>query len=80
MVKQYRFRLRDADAHPDVWLYSGNLFDWLGVDAISRVVCVETREIVSHTEGRPRFEAYLDGALIGEIRDDANGRTYYALA
>jgi hypothetical protein len=82
MVKQYRFRLRDVDAVPDVWLDSGNLADWLG-DAISRVECVAAHELVSAVppnDGETQFEAYLDGELIGEIRDHANGRTYYALA
>ena len=82
MVKQYRFRLRDVDADTDVWLDSGNLADWLG-DAISRVECVAAHELVSgvsHIDVETLFEAYLDGELIGEIRDHANGRTYYALA
>ena len=85
MVKQFRFRPRsrqETDTAPDVWLDSGNLFDWLG-DAISRVECVATDEPGSaepYANGETRFEAYLDGELIGEIRDDANGRTYYALA
>jgi hypothetical protein len=85
MVKQFRFRprsLREADAVPEVWLDSGNLDDWLG-DAVSRVECVATHEpgsVEQHFNGEARFEAYLDGELIGEIRDDTNGRTYYALA
>ena len=78
MIRQYRFRLRDVDAVPDVWLDSGNLADWLGV-AISRVECVEAREDVPLC-GETRFEAYLDGELIGVIHGDANGSTYYALA
>jgi hypothetical protein len=81
-VKQYRFRLRDVNAVPDVWLDSGNLADWLG-DAISRVECVAAHELVSAVppiDGETLFEAYLDGELVGEIRDDASGRTYYALA
>ena len=77
MVKKYRFRLRDVDTS-DVWLYSGNLAEWLG-DAFSRVECVEARE-VPNINGEARFEAYLDGELIGEIHGDANGGTYYALA
>jgi len=83
MVKQYRFRLRDPDAVPDVWLDSGNLADWLGDAIISRVECVAAHELVSgvtHVDGETLFEAYLDGELIGEIRDHANGLTYYALA
>jgi hypothetical protein len=82
-VKQYRFRLRDVNAVPDVWLDSGNLADWLGDAIISRVECVAARELVSdvsHIDGETLFEVYLDGELIGEIRDHANGRTYYALA
>jgi len=79
MIKQYRFRLREADAVPDVWLDSGNLAEWLG-DAISRVECVEAREDLPYINGGTRFEAYLDGELIGEIHGDSNGSTYYALA
>jgi hypothetical protein len=79
MIREYRFRLRDADRVPDVWLDSGNLADWLGV-AISRVECVEVREAVPHINGETRFQAYLDGELIGEIYGDANGSIYYALA
>ena len=85
MVKQYRFRSRShpaADAAADVWLDSGNLADWLG-DAISRVEWVAAHDPGSreaHSNGEIRFEAYLDGELIGEIRDDARGRTYYAFA
>jgi hypothetical protein len=82
-VKQYRFhsRSRQVDAAADVWLDSGNLADWLG-DALARVEWVAAREAdatVSRDHGEIRFEAYLDGELIGEIRDDAGGRTYYAL-
>jgi hypothetical protein len=84
MIKQFRFRSRSpqlADSTPDVWLDSGNLADWLG-DAISR-----GEWVAPHDQGSTEppdnagtlFEAYLDGELIGEIRDDANGRTYYAL-
>jgi hypothetical protein len=84
MIKQFRFHPRSprlVDAAPDVWLDSGNLADWLG-DAISRVEWV-----AAHDPGSPEprdnvgtlFEAYLDGELIGEIRDDASGRSYYAL-
>jgi hypothetical protein len=82
MIRQYRFRLRDADAVSDVWLDSGNLAEWLG-DAISRVECVAAHELVSAVppiDGEPLFEAYLDGELIGEIHGDSNGSTYYALA
>ena len=84
MVKQYRFRPRSSrvDAAADVWLESGNLADWLG-DALSRVEWVTARApdpTASHDHGKVRFKAYLDGELIGEIRDDAGGRTYYALA
>jgi hypothetical protein len=84
MVKQYRFRPRASrvDAAADVWLDSGNLADWLG-DAISRVEWVAARapdSTAPHDHGKVRFKAYLDGELIGEIRDDAGGRTYYALA
>jgi hypothetical protein len=82
MIKQYRFRLREADGVPDVWLDSGNLAEWLG-DAISRVECVAAHELVSAVppnDGETLFEAYLDGELIGEIRDHASGRAYYALA
>jgi hypothetical protein len=79
MIKQYRFRLRDVDAVPDVWLDSGNLAEWLG-DAISRVECVEAREDVPHINSETRFEAYLDGELIGEIHGDADRSTYYAFA
>jgi hypothetical protein len=84
MVKQFRSRplsLRKMDAVPEVWLDGGNLVDWLG-DAISRVECMATREpgsVKSHTNGKTRFKAYLDGELIGEIRDDAKGRTYTPL-
>jgi hypothetical protein len=78
MIREYRFRLREPDGVPDVWLDSGNLADWLG-DAISRVECVEAREAVPHN-GETRFQAYLDGELIGEIHGDANGSIYYALA
>ena len=83
-VKQYRFRPRSSrvDAAADVWLDSGNLADWLG-DAISRVEWVAARgpdSTAPHDHGKVRFKAYLDGELIGEIRDDAGGRTYYALA
>lgn len=77
MVKQFRFiplGMRRSDAGPDVWLESGNLIDWLGDDAVLRAECVEL-----HGNGNILFEAYLDGELIGEIRDDTNGRTYYAL-
>ena len=82
MVKQYRFRLRDVDAVPDVWLDSGNLADWLG-DAISGVECVAAHELVSAVppiDGETLFEAYLDGELIGEIHGDADRSTYYAFA
>ena len=85
MVKQYRFHpssSREVDPAADVWLDSGNLADWLG-DAIARVEWVPASEpdaTVSRDHGEIRFEAYLDGELIGEIRDDAGGRTYYALA
>ena len=79
MIKQYRFRLREVNAVPDVWLDSGNLAEWLG-DAISRVECVEAREDVPFINGETRYEAYLDGELIGEIHGDADGSTYYALA
>ena len=84
MVKQYRFHPRSlpVDAAADVWLDSGNLADWLG-EAISRVEWVAARDpdpTAPHDHGETRFEAYLDGELIGEIRDDAGGRTYYALA
>jgi hypothetical protein len=84
MVKQYRFHPRSLRVDPaaDVWLDSGNLADWLG-EAISRVEWVAARDPDSkarHAHGEIRFEAYLDGELIGEIRDDAGGRTYYALA
>ena len=77
MVKQFRFiplGMRRSDVGPDVWLESGNLIDWLGDDAVLRAECVEL-----HGNGNTLFEAYLDGELIGEIRDDTNGRTYYAL-
>ena len=83
MVKQYRFHprsQREVDAAADVWLDSGNLADWLG-DAIARVEWVAARApgaTVSREHGEIRFEAYLDGELIGEIRDDDGGRTYYA--
>ena len=79
MIREYRFRLREADAAPDVWLDSGNLADWLG-DAIARVEWVEAREAVPYINGETRFEAYLDVELIGEIHGDANGSIYYALA
>jgi hypothetical protein len=85
MIKQFRFQPRSPrlmDATPDVWLDSGNLADWLG-DAISRVEWVATDDRGStapHDNAGTLFEAYLDGELIGEIRDDASGRTYYALA
>ena len=84
MVKQYRFHPRTIRVEPaaDVWLDSGNLADWLG-DAIYRVEWVAARNpgpTAPHGHGQIRFEAYLDGDLIGEIRDDAGGRTYYALA
>jgi len=84
MVKQYRFHPRSlpVDAAADVWLDSGNLADWLG-EAISRVEWVAARDpdpTARHDHGEIRFEAYLDGELIGEIRDDAGGRAYYALA
>jgi hypothetical protein len=84
VVKQYRFRPRSSrvDAAADVWLESGNLADWLG-EAIARVEWVAARatdSTVPHEHGKVRFKAYLDGELIGEIRDDAGGRTYYALA
>jgi hypothetical protein len=39
--------------------------------------CVATHELVPaepHANGDILFEAYLDGELIGEIRDDTNGR------
>jgi hypothetical protein len=84
MVKQYRFHPRAnpiADPASDVWLDSGNLDDWLG-EALARVEWIAAADPGS-TEphsGEIRFEAYLDGELIGEIRDDAGGRTYYALA
>jgi hypothetical protein len=82
MVKQYRFHpLREVDVADDVWLDSGNLADWLG-DALARVEWVTARDPGStapHDHGEIYFEAYLDGELIGEIRDDADGRTYYAL-
>jgi hypothetical protein len=84
MVKQYRFHprsRREVDAAADVWLDSGNLADWLG-DAIARVEWVAARAAdatVSRDHGEIRFEAYLDGELIGQIRDAAGGRTYYAL-
>jgi hypothetical protein len=86
MVKQFRFRplgIKKRDAAPDVWLDSGNLVDWLGDEAVLRVECVATHELgpaEPHGNGDTLFEAYLDGELIGEIRDDGNGRTYYALA
>jgi hypothetical protein len=84
MVRQFRFHSRSspaAKAAADVWLDSGNLADWLG-DAISRVewVAVQDLGLLEHDDGETLFEAYLDGELIGEIRDDARGRTYYALA
>jgi hypothetical protein len=83
MIKQYRFHpLRVVvDAAPDVWLDSGNLADWLG-DAISRVEWVAAHDpgSVSRENGEKLFEAYLDGELIGEIRNDRKGRTYYAFA
>jgi hypothetical protein len=79
MVREYRFRLRDTDKGPDVWLDSGNLADWLG-DAVIRVDCVEAREETEQTGPATRFEAYLDGELIGEIHGDAEGSIYYALA
>jgi hypothetical protein len=85
MIKRFRFRPhspRLVDAAPDVWLDSGNLADWLG-DAISRVEWVAAHDRCStepHDNAGTLFEAYLDGELIGEIRDDAGGRTYYALA
>ena len=84
MIRQYRFRLRDADTVSDVWLYSGNLAEWLG-DNISRVECVAAHGLgspVPHMNGGPRFQAYLDGELIGEIRDPvdgASGHTYHVL-
>jgi hypothetical protein len=83
-VKQYRFHPRSGrvDAAADVWLDSGNLADWLG-NAISRVEWVAARapdSTAPHDQGKIRFKAYLDGELIGEVRDDAGGRTYYALA
>ena len=87
MVKQFRFvplGMRRSDAGPDVWLESGNLIDWLGDDAVLRAECVATHELGSaelraNDNGNTLFEAYLDGELIGEIRDDTNGRAYYAL-
>ena len=85
MVKQFRFiplGMRRSDVGPDVWLESGNLIDWLGDDAVLRAECVATHELGPaelHASGNILFEAYLDGELIGEIRDDTNGRTYYAL-
>jgi hypothetical protein len=84
-VKQFRFHPRAVqvgETAADVWLDSGNLDDWLG-SAISRVEWVAVHDVGSsepHAHGATLFEAYLDGELIGEIRDDANGRTYYALA
>jgi hypothetical protein len=86
MVKQFRFRplgVKKRDAPPDIWLDSGNLVDWLGDDAVLRVECIATHELgppQPRSNGEMLFEAYLDGELIGEIRDDANGRTYYAIA
>jgi hypothetical protein len=85
MIKKFRFHprsLRVEDAASDVWLDSGNLADWLG-EAISRIEWVVAHDPGStepHDNGDTLFEAYLDGELIGEIRDDASGRTYYALA
>jgi hypothetical protein len=84
MVRQFRFHSRSSRAveeAADVWLDSGNLADWLG-DAISRVewVAVQDPGSLERDDGETLFEAYLDGELIGEIRDDAHGRTYYALA
>jgi hypothetical protein len=85
MVKQFRFiplGMRQSDVGPDVWLESGNLIDWLGEDAVLRAECVATHErgpAKQHGSGNILFELYLDGELIGEIRDDTNGRTYYAL-
>jgi len=85
MVKQFRFiplGMRRSDVGPDVWLESGNLIDWLGDDAVLRAECVAMHgpgPAELHASGNILFEAYLDGELIGEIRDDTNGRTYYAL-
>jgi hypothetical protein len=84
MVRQFRFHSRSSlvpEAAEDVWLDSGNLADWLG-DAISRVewIAVQDPASLEREDGETLFEAYLDGELIGEIRDDAHGRTYYALA
>jgi hypothetical protein len=85
MVKQFRFiplGMRRSDVGPDVWLESGTLIDWLGDDAVSRAECVATQKLDPaelHANGNILFETYLDGELIGEIRDDTNGRTYYAL-
>ena len=82
MVKQFRFiplGMRQSDVGPDVWLESGNLIDWLGDDAVLRAECVATHELGpaelhANNNGNILFEAYLDGELIGEIRDDTNGR------
>jgi hypothetical protein len=41
---------------------------------------VEAREETEQTGPAMRFEAYLDGELIGEIHGDAEGSIYYALA
>ena len=82
MVKQYRFRpFLHSHRSPgsDTWLDSGNLADWLG-DAIARVEWV-VADAAGSIELNPidtRIEAYLDGDLIGEIRDDGRGHTYYA--
>ena len=85
MIRRFRFRsgsLRKVEA--EIWLDSGNLADWLG-DAISRVECVPAQGLgspVPHMNGEPRFQAYLDGELIGEIRDQtdgANEHTYHVL-
>ena len=85
MIRQFRFRsgsLRKVEA--EIWLDSGNLADWLG-DAISHVEWVPTNGLgapVPHMHGETRFQAYLDGELVGEIRDHAdgaNGSIYHVL-
>jgi hypothetical protein len=85
MIRQFRLRRGSVwKVEAEVWLDSGNLADWLG-DAISRVECVPAHELgapVPDKNGAPRFQAYLDGELIGEIRDHASGAdgfTYHVL-